>query len=182
MEELNIKIESESFSINGIEIKNSITENKLIKVIGIPDREVNNRQGYLLYNGTYIYDRLGMTIEFFHGKVSYMELIFTPKPSFVGPESIPHCIFKGSLTINGIEIPRVEKNKESLSKDYIKKLNQVFEILNGGKILSKRIDRHYCIVNNIRIGFQFDYQKTNGLEAISLSFETRKSKLKKNKL
>lgn len=68
MEELNIKIESESFSINGIEIKNSITENKLIKVIGIPDREVNNRQGYLLYNGTYIYDRLGMTIEFFHGK------------------------------------------------------------------------------------------------------------------
>ena len=182
MDELNIKIESELFSINGVEIRNSITENKLIKTIGTPDREVNYRQGYLLYNGTYIYDRYGMTIEFFHGKGSYMGLILTPKPSFVRPESTPYSIFKGSLIINGVEIPRVEKNKESLSKDYIKKLYQTFKVLDGGNLQSTRADWHYCVVNNVRIGFQFDYQKTNGLEAIFISFETRKKKTTKNKL
>ena len=120
-----------------------------------------------------------MTIEFFHGKGSYMGLIFTPKPSFVRPESVPHSIFYGTLIINGIEIPRVEKDKESLSKNYMKKLNQALEIIDGGKILSRRKDWHYCVVNNIRIGFQLDFQKTSGLEAIFISFETRKQKLMK---
>lgn len=174
MNDLIIKLETNLISFNGIEIKNSITENKLIRAIGEPDREINFRKGYLLYNGTYIYDRYGMTISFNHGEGSYMTLYYSLKsPLHYRPEIIPYNIFHGSLTINGLEMPKTDNTKNKITKDYNTKFKQLIAAFTNTR------DSFFTSIDGTRIHFQFDYKTTNKIEAIFLTFESGRKRRKK---
>lgn len=179
MNDLIIKIGTNLISFNDIEIKNSITENKLIRAIGKPDREINFRKDYLLYNGTYIYDRYGMTISFNHGKGSYMTLYYSlNSPLHYQPEIIPYNIFHGSLTINGLEIPKTDNTKNKTTKEYNTKFKQTIAAFTNVSGFTSR-DSFFISIDGTRIRLQFDYKTMNKIEATFLTFESGRNKRKK---
>jgi len=179
MDDLIIKIEPNLISFNGIEIKNSITENKLIRAIGEPDREINFRKNYLLYNGTYVYDRYGMTISFNHGEGSYMTLYYSLKSSLhYYPETTPYNIFHGSLTINGFEIPKTDNTKNKTTKEYNTKFKQTIAAFTNVRGFNAR-DSFFTSIDGTRIHFQFDYKTMNKIEAAFLTFESGRKRRKK---
>lgn len=181
MNDLRISLGPNLVSFNGNEIKCSITENKLIKAIGEPDREVSLRNDYLLYNGTYIYDRYGMTISFNHGEGSHMTLYYSLTPSLhYRLETIPYNIFHGTLVINELELPRTDKEKNRVFNEYNTKIKQTIAALNNIKSILDR-ESYYFNINGTRVHFQFDSQTNKKIQVISLSFESNRKRRKNNR-
>lgn len=173
MTDLRIDIKPDFLQINDTEIKFSITPKKLVDIIGKPDRAIMNGSWKPAYNGTYLYDRFGLLVGFAYGKGSYLKLYYSLKSEmYFRSELITKNLFPGLLVINGSELPKIEHDRNLISKEftknYIKSLKSIPDV--------KEIPNFSSFVilsGTTRIVFQFKNDNKFKFENVEIFFKTR---------
>jgi len=174
--QLDISISEESLTINGQTFGKYLTPNKVVKILGLPDRTFNSQGRNIYFSGELIYDRLGAVFHVYHDRVSPITLLYSNfDTSMMFYRARPTNLYQGNLLITGEDFPSPKKHsRKPLVRDgYLKKIEKRLF-----KYSDKQIDTGGF--SSINVGFghcgltaEIDY-RTQQICGISINLKTKK--------